>query len=454
MVNPSNDVKPIEETTADPKSIKIYGGELVVIAIVAFVSLLLITILSYRFFVMERIKKSDEFFTASTFVNSAEYLNDYFLDTVENLKLDDITFSENQQSGYSVLIFKLRLKNDLTERVAIELFKVADFWIVNSVILSPGTIYEYELTPTYALINIFFEKLFYGDVKTAASYLKTIEDDNRDPHLNDYLKARLAIAKGNYEFALQLLKDLELRVFYGRVSVVFAQGLAYFNQEKYELALTEFQRALSEKDSYKKQFGKNRHNRDFIASGGLLFAQFNHEMIHGEVLNYMAQTHFHLKQFQEALNDCNEGIKIAGQIKSRSLASSLRYVKALNLFQLNRWDEAIVAFDEVIQDIDNSNLVQKAWSYYYKGKIGDALRQYHNIYDYFERAVSLDPSNAMIRLQTIQFLMNRNFPGDLEIALSLALRGIQYEVQKDDFRNLSSRLYQRLNLKDKSASIQ
>lgn len=438
------------------KTIRTYGFELVLVAIVMFIAIIGLSILSYRFFIMERVKKSDEFYTASYFVSNSETLQKYLLDQVIDMELADMSVSENDNTGRSHIVFELKLKNGLEERVSVALLKVSDFWMVYDVTLSPGTPMAYRLFSTYDKTTALIERLFYGDSDLAYGYLKLIEKENRDPHLNDYLKARVGLLKGNQEYALQLLQDLEHRVSYSKMAVIYEQGLVHFTRGDYDKAKETFQRALDEKLDYEKRHPKKRYERDMFAGmpRDPFIAQFSHDTLKADVLKDLALTFYEMKNYDEGLSMAILAMKQASEISSKTVASSARFVKALNIFKLERWDEAEQAFDDVIQDVDNSNLKQKSWAYYYKGKIGAILRKPSNAFDYFERAVLLAPSNFIIRKDVIHFLMNRNAPGDLEIALSLALRGIQDGSQPEMFKNLSSLLYGRLHTKDKTPSIQ
>ncbi|MBF0106741.1 MAG: PrsW family intramembrane metalloprotease [Deltaproteobacteria bacterium] len=432
-------------------------GEIVVfvcVGIVFFIVIIVSTILIYRVFIKERVKGSPEYQTASYFIMNSESLKEQLLDDVATLEFDDLHVSEKKSHGICEITFEITLKNGLTEELMMGLVKVADFWVVYEVLISPGSPAAYYLTSSYQKIIMFLDRLGYQDIKTARLMLDVIKQEIADPDLLDYLTARLNALGGHQAEALKTLQTLEDRVFYTRLAVIYEKAMIYFSEEKFKEAAAEFNRVI-------KLYGEAKANGDFESiEGGFsdlpkdpLIASFNHDNILADTYQNLALSSYHTEDHMLALKMADKAIAHAQEIQSKVVKSSSVFIKGLALYKLKRFADAEHVFRAVTQDLDNTNLSQKAWAYFYMAEIASQFSRYEDSLDYYETAVNLDPFNYLIRRETIEYLMNRNLVGDLEIALGMALRGIQYDVEVPYFKDRAAQIFQRLGMPDKSGAI-
>lgn len=445
---PREEIESKEKLVAEDK-IRTYGIELVLIGIITFIAIIAFTILSYKLFVKDRVKKSTEYNTATYYVVNSETLKEQLLSPMESMEFGDLQVTENETFGVCELSFTLRLQNGLTENLSVALVKVADFWLVYEVILSPDTPAAYRLVSTYQKVNTLLNYLSYQDTKLADIILQLIKNETRDPNLVEYLSARVHAMAGNQTYAAQLLDDLRYRVSYSKLAVMYERAMIHFSENEYEKARDLFQQIITEYELAEANEDSVSRARSIFS--GLpkdpLIASFSHDTVLADTYQNLSLIHYHLGEFGEGLKHADLALEKALAIGSKSIHSTALYVKALNLYQLKDYEKADENFEDVIADLDNHNLSQKAWSYYYRGQIAIHLGSEEECLDYFERAVNLDPFNYVIRLDTVRYLMNRNSTGDLEIALSFALRGVQNAVEEGLFKDLAQQLYARLGIR-------
>jgi len=374
---------------------------------------------------------------------------------MDSMEFSDLQVTENENYGVCEVTFDLILQNGLIERLRVGMVKVADFWIVYDVILSPDTPAAYRLVSTYQKINMLLDRLQYQDAKLAGLILELIKKESRDPNLIEYLLARVNSIAGNDTFSTQLLDDLKYRVEYSKLAVMYEQAMIHLSRNEYQKAVIIFEEIRMEYELEKAKQDRFAQSRSIFS--GLpkdpFIASFSHDTVLADTYQNQALANYHMGEYKEGLENAKLAIDQADHIGSKSIRSSSMYVKALNLYKLKRFEKADKAFQDVISDLDNHNLSQKAWSYFYRGNIAARLNKQIQALDYFETAVNLDPFNYLIRLEAIKFLVKRNKTGDLEIALGLAIRGIQYDVEADRFKDMSAKIYQRLGLNDKSIAI-
>lgn len=448
--NPSL-IPPVVEVNSNTETIKVYGLQLVLIGVIGFIAILTFTILTYRIFIKDRVKKSEEYNTATYFVVNSETLKEQLLSPMESMHFRDIHVTENEGYGVCEITFDLHLKNDLVETLTVGLVKVADFWIVYEAELSPETPGAYLLVSTYQKIIMMLDRLAYQDVQTAQAMLELIKKEIRDPDLFEYLSAKVNSISGNTVYSRQILDDLRHRVDHSILAVNFERAMIYFTDKDYRKALEIFDQVIKDYDL--KESESDDYNEAESIFAGLpkdpLISSFENVNILAETYQNMALAHYNLEEYDKGVHFADMAISKAEEIGSEVVNSTAMFVKGLNLFRLKRLDDADMVFSEVIADLDNTNLSQKAWAYYYRADIAARYAKHSESLDYYETAVHLDPFNHLIRKGAIDYLVNRNQPGDLEIALSMAIRGIDYEVETFVFQEDAVRLFKMLGLPDK-----
>lgn len=440
--------------SAAPQVVKVYGVELVLIGIVGFIAILTFTILTYKVFIRDRVKKSEEYNTATFYVVNSETLREQLLSPMESMEFRDIEVTEREDYGICEITFDLHLKNDLVEVLKIGLVKVSDFWIVYEAKLSPNTPAAYLLVSTYQKVIMMLDRLSYQDSTTAQMMIELIRKEIRDPNLFEYLNARVNAIAGNSIYAKQILDDLQHRVENSVLAVKYERAMIHFTDLDYTKALEVFAEIIAEYDrtSVEDESYKPESIFDGLPKDPLI-ASFNHDNILADTYQNMALAHYNLAQYEEGIRYAEMAITKAEDTDSNSVLSTAMFVKGLNLFRLKRFDDADSVFSDVIADLDNTNLSQKAWAYYYRADIASRFSRNRESLDYYETAVGLDPFNYLIRQGAIEYLVNRNQAGDYEIALGFAIRGVDYEVEKSYFKEKAAQLFQLLSLPDKTRSF-
>lgn len=446
-----------DEKTAPPdrKPVKTHGLEMVIIFMISIVAILAVTILAYKVFIEGRLRESREYNAATYYVVNSKTLKEFLLSPIVAIDVDDLMVSERKDYGNFSIDFTLGLENGLTESLRLNVIKVADFWVVRDVIMAPETPSAYALVSTYQKILLLLENLQYGNVESARVYLDWIKQEIRDPNLYDFLAARVNAYAGNTTYAAQLLDDLKHRVGYGRLAVLFERAMIHFTEGKFDQAVGLFKQILKEYEEQREAEDPRLRARGLFA--GLpkdpFIAIFSHDNIRAQTYQNMALAYTELGDFQKGLELSEKAIELAGEINSKVVRSSSLFVRALSLYKLGQYKNAEDAFDEVIADVDNTNLSQKAWAYFYKAEIASRFERPRDALDYYETAVGLDPFNYLLRKRAVEYLMDRSLSGDLEIALGLALRGLHYNVRPEVFKDLAVRLYERLGIGNRATGI-
>lgn len=454
--------------------IKTHGWELALIGIIGFAALIGSMLAAYHLFIVGRVKTSEEFRVASYFAVNSYSLREKLGGTVSELQFKDIDVDESGGFGVCEIYFKVRLTGGKKRNLGVGLVKVADYWIVYEAALDPlSESRREEIASTYQGILLFLEKIDYQEYAEADALLKTIRSEMRQPDLEDLLAAKLNVGNGNTEYALQLLNDLAGRARYSKAAVLYEQALVYFNRQDYAQAVSILEKIETEATAFDPKPKPSSESADEESEtsseddaedevdesifGNMpkdpFIASIDPRNVLASSRKLMSLAYNYAGDYQKGLDWAVKAIKQADKIKSAVIRSSAVYLKALNLYSLGRYDDADTAFADVISDLDNPNLSQKAWSCYFRADIAARGNNPEAGLDYYEMAVNFDPSNAMIRQGAITYLAERNYIGDLEIALGLALRGIDYGVEKDTFKTSAADLYRRLGLPDRTQQM-
>jgi tetratricopeptide (TPR) repeat protein len=264
---------------------------------------------------------------------------------------------------------------------------------------------------------------------------------------------------GNFNRAGQQLDDLLSSVNYSKLAVMFEQGVVHFEQrsdparpDAIDKAIAAF---LAVEKTYEDVYAQLKPSsvKNIFSSipRDQLIASLDAESILATSRQWLSASYNFAGKYDQALTWAEKAIVQAVKINSPVLTRESTFEKGKNLYFLGRYLDAEKAFDAIAYDIDNTNLVQKSWAFYFKANIAARDNRHPKALDYFERAITLDPASAVVRKAAIQYLINRHFVGDIEIALGLALRGIDYQQQGDTtFKEMASGLYQMLGMKDKT----
>ncbi|MBU0506055.1 hypothetical protein KJ708_08700, partial [bacterium] len=422
----------------EKKEIKTYGHELILLGIIFFASIILVSLATYQFYLKQRAQQSIEFRTAKHYIYHSESLKDHLLTELEEIDFEDLRVVEQGEYGVCEITFNLKLKYDLTETVRVGLVKVADYWIVYRAATDPDTDLEYPVTSSYDKILFLLEKINLQEYQNLALMIDIIEPEIFDENLKKYLKARVDAVTGNTAYATRLLDQLSATTGYSKVAILFERAMIDFSLKNYENAIKLLHAIELEIETQETDDAKflRMHSLFSGLPKDLFIASFLHSNILTDVYQNLALAYYQISDYQNGLDNANLAIQKATETKSTVAKSSALFIRALNLYALEKYINADEAFTDVINDLNNTNLTQKAWSYYYKAEVAARFGRAEDSLDYFETAVGLDPFNSPIRKAAIDYLLNRYLEGDLEIALGLALRGVGYEIEKDVFKNL------------------
>ena len=440
----------------EQEKIKTYGQELVMVGVVVFVAIIAFTIVTYMLFIKGRVKESVEYKTAVYFVENSETLKEHLLSPIDSFEFDDLRVVEKTNYGICEVTFDLILENGLEERLRLGLVKVADFWVLYEALLSPDAPSEYALISTYQKILMLYEKLDYQEYEIAQFILQLIKIEMRDAHLSEFLTARVSALEGNKVLAQELLGGLLSKVKYSKPAVMYELAMVEFASQNYEKAIELLLQI--QKDIQLYQIGEDKLLKLRSLFTGLpkdpFILSFSHDDILADIYINLALAYYQVEKYEKGLEYSDRAIEQATQINSKVIMSSSFFVRALNLVSLERYEAAEKGFALVISDLDNTNLSQKAWAYFYRAEIASRFGHYNDSLDYYETAVGLDPFNYPIRKGAIMYLLDRNFKGDLEIALGFALRGMDYDVERSLFKDFASLIYSRLGMQDETSRME
>lgn len=444
-----------EQNKQPAPKIKTYGFELVLMATVGFFAILFATIMTYQLFIKARVKSSPEYKTATYYVTHSLSLKNQLLSPITRLEFDDINVIREGEFGKSSVDFDLYLENGVQEKLSIIMVKVADYWLVVDARLQPGALRQINLSSTYSKLVQFFTFLHYQDTQSARAMLELIQSEIMDLGFYDLVVAKLNSIEGNSTYAKQLLRDLadrskysKLSIFYDQAEIEFFEGNYDSTHKKLDELFLFYQNSLFQE----KQKGVLSTVFKKLPSDPFN-SNFNEDLILAQAYLLRSRAYVMQNKHDLASQAVDEAIQAAQKAKSSKNYSFGLYFRALIYYDLQDWKAAEDAFNQVINDSANLNLTQKAYSYYYKGYIADKFKRYKDALDYFETAVTLNPFNPTVRKGAIEYLMSRGYVGDLEIALGMSLRGIQYNVGAEDFKSLAGQIYARLGLPDKSAAV-
>lgn len=456
--------------------IKTHGFELFLFVVIGFIVLISFMILAYRVFIIERLKGSTEYQTANYFLTKSKTLilelSGEEIDfskplkdvpnPIESVELDKMEVSEKDEYGYSSVSFNVALKNGLTQHVKISLARFADFWIVSGAALNDGMPHEVRLSSTYDKILVMMQRLDFNDSQTAAAILEYIKMESWDSKLIYFLDAKVNLAGGNYTYAAQKLDDLLRDIGYARLAVMYDRARVHLAERENPKLTGEMAKAiqllLDIESLYERYYAKLKPSRlkTFFSSmpKDQLMASLDAESLLASTRKTLALAYFYEKKYDQSLIWAEKAMAQGIKIQSSVILNDAEFVMGQNLYFMARYDEADKHFDAIIRDPANANLVQKSWCYFFRADIAARLQNHTVALDFYEMAINLDPLNASVRKAAIEYLVRRNYTGDVEIALAWALRGIDYETTGNTFKTIASKLYSYLGIRDKTQGIQ
>lgn len=423
--------------------------------VLVFVSVIGVMLFVYQSVIVVRVKNSIEFQVAEFYARHSRSVAEKLPASLETIAFRGVHVDVFENYGVCKVDFDLSLQDKSEHRLEVGLVKVADFWIVYSSNLDSGGMTDSVVSNTYRKVLLFLEHLDDQDLKKAVNDFELIRLELANPDLVDYLAAKLAVAQGETGQALKLLEKIRERLFFSQLAVWHDEALVYFNRQDYKKSAEVL---LHIEDLFQQQSQKNK--TESVAN---IFQNLPKDPLQAilEPKNVLASARKLLSlvynftgDYQKGLLWAEQAIAQAEQIQSSVLRVSSVYLKALNLYSLGRFDEAEKQFTDVISDLDSPNLLQKSWAYYFKADIAARANRPIDSLDYYELAVTLEPTNAFVRKAAIEYLMARSFVGDNEIALGMALRGMDYEIQKESFKKLASQIYVKLGLPDRTFEME
>jgi RsiW-degrading membrane proteinase PrsW (M82 family)/tetratricopeptide (TPR) repeat protein len=411
----------------------------------------LVTIVAYHVVAEAEIKKAPEYRTAVQFVRYSEALQEVLVGRLGTIDYEDLRVSEKGGYGLCEIAFRLSLKDGLSDTLRVGLVKVADFWFVYQAELNPDEPRKAIVESTYQKVLLFQQDIDLNDIASAKYFLEEIRKENSDPTLMAFLQAQLLTADGKYDVAITALASASSDAHYALPAIAYQKGLAEFGKGDYVSAIKSLKSlveaiATAQKKVSAEGLFENLPKDPFLAS-------VNPRTILASSQKTLALAYVYSKDYGQGLDWAEKAIAQATRIHSSVTRLNAVYVKALSLFYLQRYEDAEAAFRVVAIDIDNANLSQRAMAYYYRGYIAAHASKHEDALDNYEIAVSLDPLNVRIRSDAITYLINRNFAGDYEIALGLAIRGMDYDAAGTTFQTLAASLFAKLGLPDKTAQM-
>lgn len=446
------------------------------IVILAFIVMIVFIVMAYRIFIIERMKMSPEYQTASYYLTKSKTILlelsgeeiDYSKplkdvpSPIEHITLDKMNVNEKDDYGFSDVTFDILLKNGLKQKISIGLARLADYWIVYNVHLNPGMPHDIRFSSTYDKILFMLQRLDFKDTRTAQGVLELIRTESWDASLTMYLDARVQAASGNTVYAAQKLDDLLSTGGYASLALMYERALVHLQMRDDPDHPGEIQKAIQRlidvESLYERYYARLKPSqlKNFFASvpKDQLIASLDAASILASARRTLAMAYFYEKKYDQSLSWAEKAYDQAQVIQSSVLLNDAMFLMAKNMYYMARYDEADIYFDTIIRDDSNANLMQKAWCYLFRADIAGRLNRHTVALDFYEMAISLDPLNVSIRQMAIEYLVRRNYTGDLEIALGWALRGIDYETSGDTFKRMASKLYGFLGLRDKTQTIQ
>lgn len=404
---------------------------------------------SYSYFIRKQVESSDEYETAVKFVKTSKDLHESAEIDLKDLHFKGLQITLKNNVGQSQIQFASQ-----DNEIHVGLVRIADYWIVYDVTLHKPS-GAFPVTGTYELILNYLIDWSLKDIESAATSYEMAVQEIHNSHLREYLAAKQAALLDNLDKAQIAFEKNLKKAQESRAAILYDRAFLFFNAEQYAEALKVLSPLVTELS------GKQSENPADLEPGLFqnlpkdpLVANYDHQNILAKSYKLMALCHYNIDDFENGVLMAEQALTQAENINSSVLSQSALYIKGLNLHAAEDYKLAEEVFDEVIMDIDNPNLEQKSWAYFFKSDIARRENRQQEALDYLEFAINLEPKNSNIRKEAIGYLIERNYTGDLEIALGLALRGIDYGVERELFKDLSSQLYQRLEMPDKTWSLE
>lgn len=433
--------------------IRVHGLAWMVVAVLSFAILLSAIILAYRAFIVGRAKNSMEYLTAEFYVSHSLSVRENLGADLSQVEFTDIRVRERDNHGVCELKFLLTLADGSTRSLRAGLVKIADFWLVYNAVLGGGKNASKRLSSTYDKIVSLTEEMTFANLAAAKVHFGDFSGEIYSATLKSYLEAYVWSHEDPAR-SLKLLEDLENQVVHAKLAVLYLEAQLHYDLKNHARAIDTLKRMewLYEHETIL----LDRKFLDGIFASlpkSPFLANMDPDNVMAQARKLMSLSLSAIGQNVESLHWSERAIEQADKIGSSVLRSSSLYLKALSLYDLDRLPDADRAFAEVIADIDNPNLSQKSWAYFFRAEIAARAGRHQDSLDFYELAVTLEPTNAMIREGTIGYLKQRGFVGDLEVALGLAIRGIDYGVDRQIFIGLASELYLKLGIPDRTAAM-
>lgn len=393
----------------------------------------------YQTVVLQHAKNSTEYKTAERYlVNSPNVINILKIKKT-NLLLRDVILTTKNSLHLSVLQFAITDDPEFAF-AEITLLQHDAFSLVYEANIVTKSYEKVLLTSTFENLNRYFLSHHVDDIKTCQKTLSLLQEEISDPNLTDYLQAKELLLEQKWSESLTLFDSLLKRLPQNAITLHYDKALLYHNKNEQTLAIEELEKlikttALATKTPLPADpWSVNFSPPILIMKSHILLAQIFYDQ----------------QNYEQSLFWSKEAATLASSFGASVLNNNALYLKALALQAQGDIKLASLVFDEVISDPENPNLGQKSWAHFFKSETAIRENRHNDALDELELAIQLDPKNPNIRQKAIQYLIERNYPGDLELALAFALRGAQVAHEKENFVHLASQLYHRLEIPDKT----
>lgn len=410
--------------------------------VVSTLAIVLISTGFYHYFILKQAQSSDEYQTAIHFITHSNPVNEIIKIEENNLKLLDVTLTQKNNLPLTTLVFEIH-NTPLHSFCEISLIKRSQFLLVYEAYVIEKNEEKIILPSTYENLQKYFSALNLKSNTESESLLNTLNSEIASATLKDILQIKFYILSNAYNQSLPLLNALILKNYSDEIqsALIFDKALALYENSQLSEASLELQKIIQRPQSI---LPTTNELNDFWS------IQFNDKYVLVKSHILLSKIYYDLEQFELGLHWAKEGATQASLLNDPLLLNNALYLKALHLQALGDLKLASLVFDEVILDPQNFNLGQKSWAHFFKSETAIRENRTEDAVIELEEALRLDPKNPVIRQKAIEYLIYRNYPGDLELALALALRGIQIKNNNEVFLSLASQIYQRLELPDKT----
>ncbi len=393
----------------------------------------------YQIFVLQHAENSIEFKTAARYLTNSQDVQSIVKIAKDQLTLKDVVLTSKNNINLTVMQFAIT-NNPEFAFAEISLLQRAAFTLVYEASAITKTAEKVLLTSTFENLNNYFLSFNMGNVTSSQKTLTLLQAEILDTNLIEYLQAKQRWLEHKLPESLAIINSLSEKLPMRATTLHYDKALLYHENNEHELAIEELKKLIKATP---------------IADHTLLptdawSVNFNSPVLVIKSHILLAKIFYDQQNYDQGLFWAKEAATWASTFDSSVLLNNALYLKALILQAQGDIKLASLVFDEVIKDPANPNLGQKSWAHFFKSETAIRENRHTDALDELELAIDLDPKNPVIRQKAIQYLVERNYPGDLELALALALRGAQLGAEKDTFIHLASQLYQRLEIPDKT----